>query len=184
MSREDEWMEWLGHLRGTHAHGLELGTWKGDSAAWMLGNIFTGQFARYSCVDTFEGSVEHRLAGVDCSGLEEATRVGLLPYWERTSVFKGRTDEVLTDALRHWRFDFVMVDAACDARSVLRDSVLAWRLLKAGGVMIWPNYGWALMADETDRPKIAIDAFLSCYAREIEILGLGDQAAVKKLAGT
>jgi len=178
----DNWTLWLGHLKGTPAQGLELGTWLGESAEWMLDTIFTHERSEYYCVDTFEGSEEHRLAGIDCSVCEGETRKRLDRFGGREIIHKARSDHAMKHFLRGFDFDFIYVDAAHDAMNVLRDSVLAWDLLKVGGVMIWDDYLWAVMADEAQRPRLAIDGFLACYSGRYEILGMGWQVAVKKLA--
>lgn len=181
-SHGPNWLEWLGHLKGVpHVTGVELGTWMGESAEFMLDNIFTGTGAHYWCVDTFEGSDEHHLAGIDCSGLERATRKRLDRFGSKAQIFKGRSDQALKGVLRDFRLDFVYVDAAHDAMNVLRDSVLAWDLIKVGGVAVFDDFQWASMPDELDRPKIAIEAFLNIYARQLEILSMGWQVAVKKI---
>lgn len=172
------WREWLGHLKDTPAQALELGTWMGESAEWALQNIFTHPDARYTCVDTFEGSAEHHLAGIDCSLIESDARERLAPFGNRVVITKAYSNK------HGWtgQYDFIYVDAAHDAMNVLRDAVLHFERLKVGGIMIFDDYEWKVYPDEIDRPKLAVDAFLSCYARKMEIIGLGWQMALKKTA--
>jgi len=175
------WRKWLGHLIGTPAQGLELGTWKGESAEWMLDNIFTHPNAFYRCLDTFEGSAEHHLGGIDCTTLYNETLARLNRFGKRVRIDVERSDSWLRDFDINV-LDFIYVDAAHDAINVLRDSVLAWDALKIGGVLIWDDYEWTVMPDPLDCPRIAIDAFLAIYCRQIEVLGKGWQVAVRKLA--
>lgn len=171
------WRQWLGHLKDTPATGLELGTWMGESAEWMLTNIFTHPDSVYICVDTFAGSEEHKLAGIDCSTMEADTRERLEPFGDRV---------VVTRALSHqhgWtsRLDFVYVDAAHDSMNVLRDAVFHFEQLKPGGIMIFDDYEWTVMPHSVDCPKPAIDAFLMCYGKRLEVIGLGWQVAIRKI---
>lgn len=177
----DNWREWLGHLKDTPAYGLELGTWMGESAEWALANIFTHPNAHYVCVDTFEGSAEHHLAGIDCSTIEADAKERLAPFGDRVQIRKGYSNLVLRTYDPVPILDFVYVDAAHDSFNVLRDAMLAFDLLKVGGVMIFDDYEWKVYPDEIDRPKIAVDAFLACCARKVEIIGMGWQMAVKKV---
>lgn len=178
----ENWRKWLGHLRDKPAIGLELGTWMGESAEWMLDNIFTNRACAYYCVDTFEGSDEHRLAGIDCSQIEHDTRERLARF-SRAMIIKSRSDEFLRRSPRIGPgYDFIYVDAAHDALNVLRDAVLAFDLMKVGGVMIFDDYAWNVMPEKIDCPKMAVDAFVSCYGRQLEVIGLGYQVAVKKVA--
>ena len=38
---------------------LEIGSFEGQSAIWLLENILTDKSSTLTCVDTFEGSIEH-----------------------------------------------------------------------------------------------------------------------------
>lgn len=165
------WHKWLGHLKGTKASGIELGTWMGESAEYMLTHFFDHPDSRYLCIDTFKGSEEHAIAGLDCSELEKTTR-GRLERFSQAEIIVGMTNSVLRQ-LRPNSYDFAYVDAAHDAVNVLRDSVLAFDLLKKGGIIIWDDVEWQVMPSEIDRPKIAVHSFLRCYARQTEIISLG-----------
>ena len=178
------WSVWLSHLKGKPAVGLELGSFRGASAEWALENIFTHPDSTYTCVDTFEGSDEHKVNGIDCSDNEKITRERLKKYEDRAWIVKGYSDSFLrtrdfektTESI-----DFVYVDAAHDSMNVLRDAVLAFDLLKKGGIMVFDDYTWTSMPDPIDRPKIAIDAFLSCYVKRIRVIDKGYQVAIKKI---
>ena len=174
------WAGWLAHLNDKPAVGIELGTYRGESAEWMLANIFTHPEARYYCVDTFLGSVEHKILEIDCTTLKMQAAQRLEPYKDRCAILVGATRSVL----RHWELepaDSVYIDAGHGSQDVLRDSVLAWELLKVGGVMIWDDYLWNWFPEPVDNPKMAIDAFLACYARHLTILRpTGYQIAVQK----
>lgn len=182
------WSNWLGHLKGKPAVGLELGSFRGASAEWALENIFTHPDSTYTCVDTFEGSDEHKVNGIDCSDNEKLTTERLKKFGERAWIFKQYSDRFLRHAfapddaesdIRH--FDFVYVDAAHDSMNVLRDAVLAFDLIKDGGIMIFDDYNWKAMPREIDRPKMGVDAFVSCYADRIHVIAYGWQVAIRKL---
>ena len=177
------WTEWLGHLKHVPRCGIELGTWEGDSAEWALANIFTHPESQYICVDTFEGSEEHRLAGIDCSGMYGRVTERLKRFGTRADVVCAYSHAALLELIsKTARLDFAYIDAAHDAMNVLRDSVLAFELLKVGGIMIWDDYTWNVFPQAVDCPKLAIDSFLSCYARQLEVIALGYQVCVRKTA--
>ena len=73
------------------------------------------------------------------------------------------------------RADFVYIDGSHHAHAVLSDLVHAFGLLKTGGLIVCDDYLWtATDADPGDvlaRPKIAIDAFTTIYARKINMPG-------------
>jgi predicted O-methyltransferase YrrM len=67
-------------------------------------------------------------------------------------------------------FDIIYIDGSHRAKDVLQDSVLAWPLLRPGGILIWDDYQWC--PDDPkyptwDVPGPSIDAFLAAYRREL-----------------
>jgi len=173
------WLNWLRELAGKpNVVGMELGTFRGDSAEWMLKHIFTHQTAKYYCVDPFTGNVEHHLTKAECSTLESETRARLKPF-QQVEIIKGYSSVVLRDFRPP--LDFVYVDGAHDSMNVLRDAVFAFDLLKPGGILIFDDYLWENTTDTRDKPRPAIDAFLQCFAKHIEVLEpRGWQIAIKK----
>jgi predicted O-methyltransferase YrrM len=177
------WSNWLSHLVDKPgATGLEIGTFKGDSAEWMLENIFTGEGATYYCVDPFTGSIEHKIDGQDCSTLEKETRERLSKFGDKAEIIVGPSENVVR-TYGFYDLDFVYVDGSHTARDAMRDAVLAFDCLKVGGIMVWDDYEWSVMKDPLDCPKVGVNAFLSAYAKQIEILApRGWQIAIKKTA--
>lgn len=185
------WLKWLHPFIGKPGvRGLELGVWLGESTEWFMEHVCTDPTSAMDGVDTFAGSDEHRLAGIDCAPNEKIARARLARFNEgltegqerRVTLHKMTTDAfLLADAWRRPRYHFAYVDADHSAPNALRDGVLTFEFLHVGGVMIFDDYEWKVMADEIDRPGMAIDAFLACYARRIEVIGLGWQVAVKKV---
>lgn len=165
------WLTWLGHLKNTPAIGLEIGTFEGDSAEWMLENIYTHPESRYHCVDTFEGSVEHHLAAkdgnfpTDITRLEQVTRDKLARF-PNVDIHKGWSQDVLRTLPKN-HFDAIYVDGDHASRGALRDGVLAFELLKVGGLLFFDDYEWTVMPDPLDCPKIGIDAFFKAYSNHL-----------------
>lgn len=173
------WAKWLNKLRGKPGIvGAEIGTFKGESAEWMLDNIFTAPDSVYHCIDPFTGSVEHHVGGIDCDTLEQEARKRLTRF-PNVRFHVGYSNEIL----RNWEksLDFIYVDGAHDALNVLRDAVLVFEHLKPGGLMVFDDYEWAVFPNAVDRPKMAVDAFLACYAKELNVINrTGWQVCVEK----
>lgn len=71
-------------------------------------------------------------------------------------------------------FDFIYIDGSHKAPEVLLDAVLAFRLLKIGGVIAFDDYVWHEF-NETEKdlfrcPKPAIDSFVNLYWRKLQII--------------
>lgn len=50
---------------------LEIGSFEGRSACWLLEHVLTGEGAGIDCVDTFMGSMENAAWGIDTTQLFE-----------------------------------------------------------------------------------------------------------------
>ena len=74
--------------------------------------------------------------------------------------------------------------------NVLSDAVLAYELLKVGGIMIFDDYHWREYWRGLDdvrlhkHPKMAIDSFQMIYAEKMKWLSVPsrDQVFLKKIA--
>ena len=175
------WLTWLGHLAGQpNIVGMEIGTFEGDSAEWMLENIFTHETSHYHCIDPFTGSIEHKVGGINTTKLEETTRAKLAKF-KNVEIHKGYSQEVLRSLMP--KAHAIYVDGDHTTRGALRDGVLSFELLHVGGVMIFDDYMWAVFPNELDRPKAGVDAFLKCYRRQIEVISPKNmwQVAIKKI---
>lgn len=180
------WLKWLGHLKGTPAIGLEIGTFEGDSAEWWNDNIGNHPNAHYYCIDPFTGAADHRFHNIDCTHTEEKARAKLARF-PSVTILKGYSEAVLrcepSLQLLAGKIQSAYIDGSHTSRDTLRDAVLTFDLMAVGGTMIFDDYEWTHMPNPIDRPKIGIDAFLAAYAKQIEVLSpRGWQLAVRKVA--
>ena len=77
-------------------------------------------------------------------------------------------------------YDLVYIDGSHDAADVLTDAVLAWSLLKPGGILGFDDYGWHVFPEPEKRPGPAVDAFLLTMRKRFEELYRGYQVWVRK----
>ncbi|RIB15460.1 hypothetical protein C2G38_1971667, partial [Gigaspora rosea] len=56
---------------------------------------------------------------------------------------------------------------------LLTDAVLAWNLLKDGGIMIFDDYEWDRCKEEYNNTKLAINTFIKCNEPEIDVIHKG-----------
>lgn len=177
----ENWKNWLAEFRGKKVVGLEIGTFEGDSAEWMLENVTTHGDSRYHCIDPFCGAADHHFHGIDTSKTEERTRAKLARF-PNVIIHKAYSQDKLREMPKA-SIDFCYIDGSHTARDVLRDAVLAFDLLKVGGVGIFDDLMWAAMPNELDRPKVAIEAFLKIYGKQLRVLSpKGYQVAFQKVA--
>lgn len=173
-------------LEGRFSNILELGSFEGLSACFLLWRL---PEARVTCVDTFAGSPEHPVMGVDHSELEDVfdRNVELVDRARVRKIVGESVDVLLSLGRSGERFDLLYVDASHLALDVIVDAGLAWPLLVPGGTLIFDDYEWRspLGEDPLLFPRPAVDAFLSLVDRHCEVLAKDAQAIVrKKLTGS
>jgi predicted O-methyltransferase YrrM len=177
------WEPMMEQLDGRGARALEIGSFEGLSACYVLWRL---RDSHVTCVDTFEGSAEH-IAGQSLpdAGLETAfdANVALVDA-SRVRKLVGDSKLVLVDLLaERARFDFVYVDGSHLALDVLADAALSWRLLATGGFLVFDDYNWAVLGeDRLLRPGAAVDSFLVLVEGKYELVSSGSQLALRKSA--
>jgi hypothetical protein len=77
-------------------------------------------------------------------------------------------------------FDVIYVNSSYYSKDILLDSLIAFKLLKNNGIMIFNNYLWEKTDDKVYTPKPSIDIILNIYKHEIDVLYLGYQVMIKK----
>lgn len=166
----------LGPLKGQPIKGLEIGSFEGRSAVWFFENVLTHRDSGLHCIDTFEGSVEHN--AIDLTTLEATFCNNLAPWRERLTVYKGLSHKVLPKLAD--TFDFIYVDGSHEPRDVCLDGILAWSLLKPGGVMIFDDFLWGGHLPEHKRPRVGIEAFLAVHATQFTVIEQNYAIAIRR----
>lgn len=161
---------------------LELGSWEGASASWLLTNACTGHAeSSITCVDHFDSLRTPE-------GVQRAEKfqhnLRLTGLWHKAHTRVDFTVAALGGLLtarKEW--DFVYVDASHEAADTLLDAMLAWKGLREGGVVVFDDYLWPEQPVGPLHPKPGIDAFLALHAHELEVMHSGYQVMVKKTVG-
>lgn len=171
------WEKYLLHLAGTKCKCLEIGSFEGRSAVWMLDNLLTHSDARLTCVDPFTGTAESEKTLRDT--YEVFTR-NIAEHARRRQVTIRR---MRSEAYLLWHsgpYDFVYIDGDHEGRSVVQDFVLVHRLLNEGCTVIFDDYSRPFKRVAV-QPKEAIDFLIRAYADSYEVLELGKQAVLRRL---
>lgn len=176
------WEPVLRELEGREAQILEIGSFEGLSACYLLWRL---PGARVTCVDSFEGILDLTAEAVDPRQLEATFDANI------ALVDASRVRKLVGDSRRHLldllaeepRFDLVYVDGSHLGLDVLVDADFAWQLVKLGGVIVFDDYGWKdLGEDPLLRPGPAIDAFCILVEGKHEIVFRGHQVAIRRTA--
>jgi hypothetical protein len=177
------WAPVLRHLEGRKANLLEIGSFEGMSACFLLWRL---PDAMITCVDTFAGSVEHRFMHGEVSWLESAFDANIaLVDSTRVRKLIGDSRRILLELTsEETRFDLVYVDGSHLGLDVIVDASFAWQLLAPEGTIVFDDYRWAEIGeDPLLRPGPAVDAFLTVIGGKYELLFAGHQLGVRKVSG-
>jgi predicted O-methyltransferase YrrM len=162
---------------------LEIGSWQGGSATWMLDKIISRRGGRLTCIDPFEGSSEHvEIMGTLGNTLENIfdgniTRTG---HGGLLRKFVGYSQDILP-TLAGEKFDFIYIDGAHEAKFVIQDAVLCWGLLKLGGHLLFDDLNFSFSNHTEQNTVRATDFFLSVMMDDLEVLERQNQLFVRRV---
>lgn len=160
---------------------LEIGSYEGRASCYLIENNNWCENLELVCIDTWEGGIEHVRNEVDMSAVEkrfdkniiEAKR--LAKNSSKVVKLKGYSDmmmmKLITDGLSGY-FDFIYVDGSHQAPDVLMDALLAFKLCKVDGMIVFDDYIWTENVPERDllrAPKMAVDAFTNIFYQKTRI---------------
>jgi glycosyltransferase involved in cell wall biosynthesis len=165
---------------------LEIGSWEGRSTCWLIDNLLTHPSARITCIDTFEGGVENKVAFETgyLQTIEERFDFNMTQTGcpEKVRKMVGKSQEILRSLIPN-SFHLVYIDGSHVASDVLEDTLLTWGLVKLGGVLVFDDYGFNFAPEITENPpRVAIDAFINTFSSKIKLLHQGYQVILEKTA--
>jgi glycosyltransferase involved in cell wall biosynthesis/predicted O-methyltransferase YrrM/Tfp pilus assembly protein PilF len=181
------WEQFLHPLKSlTNLRILEIGSWEGRSTCWLLENIATDSAARITCIDSFEGSVEHKVM-VDQTILKTIEQrfdwnLEKTGTPEKVRKVVGKSQIVLRSLIPN-TYHLAYIDGSHIATDVLEDALLTWRLVKIGGFIIFDDYGFVFAPEIAEEPpKVAIDVFLQLFNKKVKLLHQSYQVILEKVA--
>ena len=164
---------------------LEIGSWQGMSANFILGYF---KNARLTCVDTWDGADEHRSHDASdksiLSEIENTFDINIQEYSERVTKHKCTSYEFFNNFFEIDKFDLIYVDGSHHSDDVIVDAIKAFEMLKTDGVMILDDYFWNYYKNEIDNPAGAINSFLRLKKHQLKILCFDYQLVVKKTSSS
>lgn len=128
---------------------LEIGTYEGRSAFWLLENLLKKSSDRLICVDSDPESKCHFSRNFEKGN-----------FSCRVEFLKGDSKNVLSD-LKSESFDLVYVDGNHELDAVSADLKGSWEVLRSNGLLVVDDYLWREKHSGTYPVKEALDKFLS-----------------------
>lgn len=161
------WERLLRPLAGQPIQALEIGSYEGRSAVWLLQEILTHPESRLTCVDIW-----------DQEAVQSRFRANVQETGRGQQVIECQGDSVRALRPLTGPFDFIYIDGSHEARDVLTDIAYAWPMLREGGLLALDDYKW--VGDVEFPPQSAIDPFLQLWMTQIKVLHKGRQVIVRR----
>ncbi len=175
---------------------LEIGSYEGASVCYLIDKLAKDGELEIHCIDSWEGGIEHISAGISMNAIETRFRSNIGLAVERAAkpvdmhIHKGFSDFCLARLVAEDKtnyFDMIYIDGSHQAADVLYDAVVAFKLLKVDGLMVFDDYLWAETMpygkDPLRCPKPAIDAFVNINFRKLQVVSAPlSQLYVRKIS--
>lgn len=174
MSAFKEWKEWnkdIIYLINMPIKILEIGVGKGEIMKYVT-NIFNKPI--YYGIDEWNYGNKSK----DIEKIANLNR-NLNKYKKNIFYLKKNSKIVLYEFIKkNTTFDFIIINSSTDIpKNILYISVLAMELINLNGIILFNDY----IKFNKDSAKKTIDAILSAYKNDIEILYIGNQILIKKI---
>jgi predicted O-methyltransferase YrrM len=155
---------------------LEIGSYEGRSAVWIIENLLAGRATSLVAIDAWKEGGEAYQKGM--TQVESRFDRNMLLAGERHSEVtitkrKGNSAVELATLLAsggRGSFDLIYIDAHHHAPDVLTDLVLSFVLCKVGGLIFCDDYLWSQFRGLVETPKLAIDSFTTCFHKKVRLI--------------
>jgi len=170
---------------------LEIGSYEGESSCYIINFLKDRENAELYCIDTWDGAIEQNKRKIDMLEVERRfdNNIKIALSSSNNSInfnkLKGKSDLLLSKLLIEKKenyFDFIYVDGSHQAPDVLFDALMAFKLVRIGGVIAFDDYIWfernLPQGKDLNRcPKPAIDTFINIHYNKVNII----QAPLKQM---
>lgn len=157
---------------------LEIGCFEGNCSLYMFENILDDN-STLTVIDPFNDTHTHGF----WKNIYETYTNNLNKYIDRINIINGFSNKELYK-LKEKSFDFIYIDGDHTSLAALADGIMAWPLLKCGGIMSFDDYTWQggnPDLNHTSNPHSGINYFLKSYEGYYELIVKNWQVIIKKL---
>lgn len=162
---------------------LQIGAFTGNASVWLLENVLTHPTSVLVDVDTWDGGSSWEMEGFNWDDIEALYDTRTRGWQSNDNLVKIKLSsyQFFTNFGAWAPYDFIYIDGAHDAVSVIEDAVMAYRVLKPGGLIAFDDYTWQSKYGMLYEPWPAIDAIKVLYAGRLQVLRVGEQCWMKRV---
>ena len=156
---------------------LEIGCFEGNCSLYMFENILDDN-STLTVIDPFDDTHTHG----GYRNIYETYTNNLNKYIDRINIINGFSNKELYK-LKKKSFDFIYIDGDHTSLAALADAIMAWPLLKSGGIMSFDDYMWTGGNPDLNHifnPHSGINYFLKSYEGQYELIVKNWQVIIKK----
>ena len=190
---QENLLPYMKELREKHLQCLEIGVYRGDTSRWIYYNLLDNPMSHLLGIDPWEFNYAPRKHFPDTKEgkiLYDGILDSLMEFQKSTGgkvhFIRGYSQDLLPTIEKN-SYDFIYVDGHHTIHSVMRDYVLAWRILAVDGIMIFDDYKMRRSNEVQRTVDLILDGFgdrkRGQFARKakIEILFRNNQVGIRKL---
>jgi len=161
---------------------LEVGTCEGASLFWLANRFAQSRHFQATIIDDWKDFHEEGESRY-FKNFKQNLEIAQNRFGRQLSVEinRGVSKQILPKLIAMGRastYDLVYIDGDHTASNVLIDCSLGFDLLRVGGLMIIDDYTWGYGGNPTELPKIAIDSFLTCFAKLLKLIYVSNQQII------
>lgn len=167
---------------------LEIGTYTGTSVIEMLKRLPESYATVIDPWEDYKENINNKSIGilenmkknnVENIFYENIKAVG---FEKRVEVLKGDSTKILLNLIGNRLFDFIYVDGSHLCLDCYSDMILAWKLLRKGGIMGVDDYLYKIDdADSLGKPFYAVEHFMDKFKNEIRVIDKGYRVFIEKI---
>jgi len=180
------WLPIITELKQGLSHApraLEIGSWEGRSASFLLQNLCNAETSLLVCIDHFD--LKQTIAGREryeklSHNLESVGggRFRIIDDFSVPGLYTLLREDINAPTAG---FDFIYIDGSHEADDTFLDAELSWRLARDGAIIVLDDYEWDREPSESvHHPKRGIDCFLTLHIGQYDLLRKGYQVILRK----
>ncbi|KAJ6585017.1 nucleotide-diphospho-sugar transferase [Mycena capillaripes] len=166
-------------LVGPNPRVLEIGSWEGRSAVFLLKELCSDG-GEIVCIDHFD-LLETAAGRERYKKLTHNLELTKKPFRVMDEFSVPALTKLLGEEMERPApgYDWIYVDGSHEAGDTFLDGELAWRLAKKGAIIVFDDYHWPAEPEESvHHPKRGIDAFLLLHHDEFDLLSSASEYQV------